>query len=114
MSDDVPNEGVDSFKCPHCLIVSQQNWQSIVYSFAGKSNDMIGSVGRCSNCTNYTVWVDEDMVFPKASSAPHPHEEMPDGVERDYVEARLVLDDSPRAAAALLRLSIQRLMENHL
>jgi hypothetical protein len=39
---------------------------------------------------------------------------MPDEVERDYEEARRVLGDSPRAAAALLRLAIQRLIEDEL
>lgn len=39
---------------------------------------------------------------------------MPNDVRRDFEEARLVVDDSPRSAAALLRLAIQRLLDNHL
>ena len=39
---------------------------------------------------------------------------MPESVKRDYNEARAVVEDSPRAAAALLRLGVQRLLENHL
>jgi hypothetical protein len=34
---------------------------------------------------------------------------MPESVRVDYMEARRVFDDSPRAAAALLRLSVQKL-----
>jgi hypothetical protein len=54
------------------------------------------------------------MYYPKASTAPHAHPQMPDDVKRDFDEARLVVEDSPRSAAALLRLAIQRLVENHL
>lgn len=38
-----------------------------------------------------------------------PNPDLPDAVMRDYLEAREVLDCSPRAAAALLRLAVQRL-----
>lgn len=50
----------------------------------------------------FTIWLDEEIIFPKFTAAPMPHNEMPESVERDYREARLVVDDSPRAAAALL------------
>ena len=49
------------------------------------------------------------MIFPKGSSAPVHHEEMPPEVAEDYDEARNVVDDSSRAAAALLRLAIEKL-----
>lgn len=72
-------------------------------------------VHQCWNCSEYTVfWIDDEnlQIYPKTTTAPHPHEEMPDDVERDFNEARLVVRDSPRAAAALLRLAIQRLLEH--
>ena len=112
MSSKTPSVKDNSFNCPHCRTVSQHNWQKIRYNF-NRGGENLGYISRCSNCEEYTVWIDDDMVFPKASTAPHPHEEMPNDIQRDYNEARLVLDDSPRAAAALLRLSIQRLLENH-
>jgi hypothetical protein len=50
------------------------------------------------------------MVYPHSSSAPLPNQDMPEVVREDYMEARRVFAISPRSAAALLRLSIQRLM----
>jgi hypothetical protein len=56
----------------------------------------------------------EELIYPRMLTAPRSHEEMPQRIERDYEEARKVLEDSPRAAAALLRLAIQRLVEDEL
>ena len=39
---------------------------------------------------------------------------MPDDISDIFSEARQVVDDSPRAAAALLRLTLQKLLEDHL
>lgn len=50
------------------------------------------------------------MFHPAASVAPLPFGDMPEEVAEDFVEARDVVNVSPRAAAALLRLALQRLM----
>ena len=49
------------------------------------------------------------MLIPDGSSAPMPHPDMPEAVKADYQEARDIVNVSPRGAAALLRLSIQKL-----
>lgn len=50
------------------------------------------------------------MVLPTNSPAPMPHPDLPDACKSEYAEARDVLARSPRAAAALMRLCIQKLM----
>ena len=50
------------------------------------------------------------MVFPDAMTAEPPNDDMPEDVKADFEEARSILSKSPRGAAALLRLAIQRLM----
>lgn len=51
------------------------------------------------------------MIFPSECIAPKAEEDMPESIKADYEEARLVFSHSPRAAAALLRLCVQKLCE---
>jgi hypothetical protein len=51
------------------------------------------------------------MVFPKTKMGPLPTADMPPDVLKVYEEARTVAWDSPRAAAALLRVSVQMLVD---
>jgi hypothetical protein len=52
------------------------------------------------------------MIFPPASSAPVPSDDMPKEVREDFNEARQIVDDSPKAAAALLRLAMEKLVQD--
>ena len=65
----------------------------------------------CDNCKKYSIWVDQKMVYPHLSTAPLPVTEMSDPVEELYNEARLIFNQSPRGACALLRLAIQFLVK---
>lgn len=49
------------------------------------------------------------MVFPAAVTSPPPNSDISEDIKNDYEEARLILGNSPRGAAALLRLVIQKL-----
>lgn len=51
------------------------------------------------------------MLEPLGASAPLPHPDMPEEPRADFVEARGIIDISPRGACALLRLALQRLMQ---
>lgn len=66
-------------------------------------------ISECYNCHKIAVWVNERLVFPEHKTAPQPNADLPDHIIRDYEEARSIVDLSPRATAALLRLSIQKL-----
>lgn len=49
------------------------------------------------------------MVYPLTSSAPPANPDLPPDITSDYEEGRNILALSPRGAAALLRLAIQKL-----
>jgi len=68
------------------------------------------TTAQCRHCFRYSLWVKGKMIYPRASCAPLPSEDMPQDVEDDFLEARNIVESSPRAAAALLRLAIQKLM----
>ena len=49
------------------------------------------------------------MIHPVASGVSSPHVDMPPDIKTDYEEARGIVSRSPRSAAALLRLAIEKL-----
>lgn len=63
----------------------------------------------CYNCKKLSIWIYDRLVFPQAGEAPVPNSDMPEDIRRDYDEASAILDRSPRGAAALIRLAIQKL-----
>lgn len=63
----------------------------------------------CSSCTESAVWLYDRLLWPPANEAPPPNSDFSADVRRDYEEASRILELSPRGAAALLRLAIQKL-----
>ncbi len=105
-----------SFNCPICGAFAQQRWHT---SLGGQGNGT-GSwhvelvpghteFANCSHCSRQSIWINGLMVYPIMSIAPMPNSDMPGNVLSDYEEARSILQNSPRGAAALLRLGIQKL-----
>ncbi len=102
------------FHCPHCGVHARQYWR---YVFVGPDFDRSRAdhladlrVSTCNACNEHVVWYGGEILYPLASTAPMANEDMPDAVQRDFVEARIVLNHSPRSSAALLRLALQKLM----
>jgi len=50
------------------------------------------------------------MIVPSEAPVPPPHVDLPESCIEEYNEARDIVARSPRAAAALLRLCVQKLM----
>jgi len=66
-------------------------------------------LSKCYNCKKIAVWVFDRLVFPLKKSGVKANLDLPDDVILDFEEAREIVDASPRGAAALLRLCIQKL-----
>jgi hypothetical protein len=99
-----------SFNCPICNAFAKQVWGtgcSIIQTGHNPQRDTLFS--HCSHCGNYSIWHDSSMIYPDSSQAPLPNPDLPDDIKKDYEEARQIINRSPRGAAALLRLCIQKL-----
>lgn len=117
-----PTLGKEQFHCPHCNVYSKQRyahlyainnfpWASVV---DGKSqiNEHLPRewvVTKCEHCSNHAIWNGENILYPKKMHVARPNGDLAEEIQADYLEAAHVLDDSPRAAAALLRLALQKL-----
>ena len=66
-------------------------------------------VAECEYCSKFSIWVEQKMIYPVISTAPTPHPDMPNNVKIIYEEARSISHLFPRAAATLLRLSLEEL-----
>ncbi|MEJ1369390.1 MAG: DUF4145 domain-containing protein [Candidatus Sedimenticola sp. (ex Thyasira tokunagai)] len=67
------------------------------------------NLSKCYNCNKVAVWVHGNLIFPNQKLGVLPNPDLPDHIIRDYEEARGIIGESPRGAAALLRLSVQKL-----
>ena len=110
-----------SFTCPHCEVVTGQGWDGP----HGLSRSDVYAISSChsTTCLRKGLWVgkarvtpgigrDYDLllVWPLVRKGPKPNTDLSDEIQKDYQEAREVIGSSPRAAAALLRLALQKLM----
>ena len=66
-------------------------------------------LSECFNCGAFSVWIHNNLVYPQRGRAPPANPDLSEDIRRDYDEASSVLDLSPRGAAALLRLAVQKL-----
>jgi hypothetical protein len=69
-------------------------------------------LSQCYNCKKVAVWVHERLLFPGIKTGALPNPDLPEDILRDFEEAREIVDSSPRGAAALLRLCVQKLCKH--
>ena len=124
-----PISGLKSYTCPHCGVLARQyhfysnyentkyvqqrleynTWTNDTSRFPTTSFPIRYSI--CEHCGCICLWHHSQMVYPNRGNAPVPNSDMPDDVKKDYEEAASIYTQSPRGAAALLRLAIQKLCE---
>ncbi len=126
-----PDFQKNGFTCHFCQAFAHMEWHDLLTSvypgrtnsnnlnrtLQGNSRDQIYEA-TCARCRNQSYWIKVwetslwSMVWPDSSLAPWPHAEMPEDAKQDYLEARSIVARSPRGAAALLRLTIQKLCKH--
>lgn len=67
------------------------------------------NLSKCYHCKKVSVWVHKNLIFPTRKSGAKPNTDLPEEIIKDFEEARSIVENSPRGAAALLRLCIQKL-----
>lgn len=130
--------GESSFACPHCRAHAQQNWfklaaKEMEYPPTREANknranvttdgfaatlggELTGApvsdlrLTKCYACGRMAVWVGQKVSWPNVDhSIPEASPDMPEEVRADFDEAAKIFRDSPRAAAAILRLGLEKL-----
>ena len=66
-------------------------------------------LSQCFNCQEIAVWMGASLLWPSRGEVPLPNPDMPIEAISDYEEAAQIVGQSPRGAAALLRLVIQKI-----
>lgn len=67
------------------------------------------NVSECFSCRALAIWVYDQPIFPPSSFSVEPNTDLEEEIKLDYREAAKILDLSPRGAAAILRLCVQKL-----
>ena len=99
----------ENFNCPHCNVLAYQNWAQVFCQPGRLITIKNLNITFCQNCSEYSLWKDGKMIYPIVSTVPLPNNDMPDNVKEIYKEARQIQQFSPRAAAALLRVALEKL-----
>jgi hypothetical protein len=107
-----PKHNESRFHCIHCGVFAAQSWHHLKYdtSQGYASNDDHLEFCICSHCQKWSYWYDGKMIVPSEAPVPPPHLDLPVDCIAEYNEARDIVAKSPRAAAALIRLALQKLM----
>lgn len=110
-----PSIDTKSFTCPHCGTIARQYHFRATDKLGGTNNGLGYNQGLpvhstvCEHCNGFCLWYKRDLVYPNRGDAPSPNPDMPAEVKSDYEEAAAISLASPRGAAALVRLAIQKL-----
>lgn len=106
-------------QCPHCKTVSNRfEFDSASFPTLEKQNEIRGvitdyekcSIVYCPICFRATVIINDKIIYPDYLII-KPNPDMPEDTKSIYLEALSIANKSPRAACALLRLSIDRLVD---
>jgi hypothetical protein len=109
-----PSFEAEAFNCPHCGVYADQEWSPVDTKLRGgwggggmTMSDY--SACFCRKCTEFSLWFRERMFHPDLPGVPIPNQDLPEEIRADYLEAASITNRSPRGAAALLRLCVQKL-----
>jgi hypothetical protein len=105
-----PSHKATSFNCPTCGVYARQYWFATNYINGAYRHDLSDlTIAICEHCQSISYWYRGNMNIPDMGNVSLPNTDLPADIIEDYNEARSILSRSPRGAAAILRLAIQKL-----
>lgn len=127
-----PEHAKGQFHCPHCEVYAKQRWSHLsgmsdLYTRRNQYGDLthrsniIGLthfssnlpekwiISTCEHCDGISVWLDKNLIYPTKILVEQPNPDLSEDIRNDYIEAANVFVKSPRSAAAILRLALQKL-----
>ena len=129
-----PEHAEGKFHCPHCGVYAKQCWSHLyasgdVYTkrsqygvdYSSNIHQLTVTTGNlsedwtislCEYCSEMIIWSRKNIVYPKKIQVEQPNGDLTEDIKKDYLEAANVLADSPRSAAAILRLALQKLCKH--
>lgn len=129
--DRLPRLDAPRFICASCGAFAQQSWESLCYedpdggfaqlgtpqelglpSGSWPASAQVWKAALCGGCMHWSIWRNGEMVYPPPRLGSPPHSDMPADARELYVEAAAVASASRRAAAALARATIERLLKS--
>lgn len=112
-----PVFAAEAFTClhPDCQTLASMTWGQLGASLPNGYTIFVYYVCRCDHCKKLSIWESRNervgtLIYPNTISATVAHENLPEDCRVDFEEAREICSRSPRGAAALLRLCLQKLL----
>lgn len=114
-----PEFWLNGFNCARCWAFAKQKYKEL---YLGEIESL--SVTICDHCEKISVWIGDTeisysdqwsmdsgkMIYPRDAWVPLPNEDLIQEIQKDYLEASNIVNDSPRGACAILRLALQKLL----
>lgn len=129
-----PKHATGQFHCPHCGVFAKQKWahlnsvgdnytaysggspyrKSEIYGLSEERRSLPKNwtISFCEHCGSFAIWLNTAMIYPKKIIVEKPNSDLSEEIQKDYLEAANIFNDSPRSSAALLRLALQKLCKD--
>lgn len=66
-------------------------------------------ISQCHSCKKLSVWLHDKLAYPEVVTGIKPNTDLPETIQADFNEALAIYNRSPRGAAALMRLCVEKL-----
>ncbi|MCP1457003.1 DUF4145 domain-containing protein [Pseudomonas kilonensis] len=117
-----PTIEAKAFTCMFCSVLTTMTWFPLSFLKNQRYGRSEFQLCYCDHCGQHSLWLNtteidfEDevpvtgrLILPATAAAPVAHVDLPPDCKVDFEEAREISSRSPRGAAALLRLCLQKL-----